>query len=373
MDDGSVLGTDQLVRLRTAQGHQILMHDTEETIYVGHATGNSWIELSKNGSINVYSHGGVNLRSEGDINFHSDGNINLNANNNINLHAAKISNVAATYSLPDTLFNSTTGTWYSADNQLHSIVTLAPTHEPFSRNILSNNTTLSNSIFVDTNQLISANTILTNYIDYSIAVTNAAWTANASSQETKINTLLANATAQQSTINNLSGNAVAQQSQINDLLGNVSSLTANVSSLTANVSSLTANVSNIVSLTSRTTVSASANIVLANTSANITVNGFKGYALYNITTSSNAWITVYSSISTRNSDAGRMFGNAANVNTGVIADAITTANITYRFTPAVYGYNDELVPDANIELRIYNNTPLTSNISVVLTLLKLEV
>jgi hypothetical protein len=164
MDDGSVLGVDQLVRLRTAGGHQVLMHDTEETIYIGHATGNSWIELSKTGSINIYSHGGVNLRSEGDINFHSDGNINLNADKNINLHAAKISNVAATYSLPDTLFNSNTGTWYSADNQIHSIATVAPTHEPFNRNTVANTSELSSSIFVDTNQLIQANLGMRGYV-----------------------------------------------------------------------------------------------------------------------------------------------------------------------------------------------------------------
>jgi hypothetical protein len=172
MDDGSVLGDDQLVRLRTATGHQILMHDTEETIYVGHATGNSWIELSKTGSINIYSHSGVNLRSEGDINFHSDGNINLNADKNINLHAAKISNVASTYSLPDTLFNSTTGTWYSADNQIHSITTVAPTHEPFNRNTVANTSELSSSIFVDTNQLTAANVGMKGYVDFSIITAN---------------------------------------------------------------------------------------------------------------------------------------------------------------------------------------------------------
>jgi hypothetical protein len=173
MDDGSVLGVDQLVRLRTAGGHQVLMHDTEETIYVGHATGNSWIELSKTGSINIYSHGGFNLRSEGDINFHSDGNINLNADKQLNLHANKISNVAATYSLPDTSFNSNTGTWNSVNNQLNSIVTVAPTHEPFDRISVANTSELSSSIFVDTNQLIAANTAMKGYVNGQILAANA--------------------------------------------------------------------------------------------------------------------------------------------------------------------------------------------------------
>jgi hypothetical protein len=149
------------------------MHDTEETIYVGHATGNSWIELSKTGSINIYSHGGFNLRSEGDINFHSDGNINLNADKQLNLHANKISNVAATYSLPDTSFNSNTGTWNSVNNQLNSIVTVAPTHEPFDRISVANTSELSSSIFVDTNQLIAANTAMKGYVNGQILAANA--------------------------------------------------------------------------------------------------------------------------------------------------------------------------------------------------------
>jgi hypothetical protein len=165
MDDGSVVGTDQLIRLRTAGGHQFLMHDTEETIYVGHANGNSWVELTKDGSVNLYSHGGFNLRSEGDINFHSDGNINLNADKQLNLHAKKISNVAATYSLPDTTFRSNTGTWNSANDQLNSIATVAPTHEPFNRTSLANTSALLSSIFVDTNQLIEANLGMRGYVD----------------------------------------------------------------------------------------------------------------------------------------------------------------------------------------------------------------
>jgi len=142
MDDGAVLGTDQLVRLRTAQGHQILMHDTEETIYISHAKGNSWVELTKDGSINIYSKSGFNLRSEGDINIHSDQDINMNAQGNINmrthgnavmLFTNAISNSTTLNSLPDTKFNANTGTWYSQANSISTISTVAPTHEPYFR------------------------------------------------------------------------------------------------------------------------------------------------------------------------------------------------------------------------------------------------
>ena len=142
MDDGAVLGQDQLVRLRTAQGHQILMHDTEETIYISHAKGNSWVELTRDGSINIYSKSGFNLRSEGDINIHSDQDINMNAQGNINmrthgnavmLFTNAISNSTTLNSLPDTQFNANTGTWNSIANSISTISTVAPTHEPFNR------------------------------------------------------------------------------------------------------------------------------------------------------------------------------------------------------------------------------------------------
>lgn len=143
MDDGSVLGVDQLVRLRTAGGHQILMHDTEETIYISHAKGNSWVELTADGSINIYSKSGFNLRSEGNINIHSDQNINMNAQGNINMRTRgnavvlttnTSANLSATVnSLPDSYFNANTGIWYSQANSISTIATVAPTHEPFIR------------------------------------------------------------------------------------------------------------------------------------------------------------------------------------------------------------------------------------------------
>jgi hypothetical protein len=132
MDDGSVLGVDQLFRLRTAAGHQILMHDTEQTIYISNAHGNSWVELSKDGSINVYSKSGFNLRSEGNVNIHSDQNINFNAVGNIYMN--KVANLSAvTNSVADTVFNTNTGTWNSVSNSLNTISTVAPTHEPYFR------------------------------------------------------------------------------------------------------------------------------------------------------------------------------------------------------------------------------------------------
>jgi hypothetical protein len=132
MDDGSVIGNDQLVRLRTAGGHQILFHDTEDVVYISHAKGSSWVELSANGSINIFSKEGFNLRSEGNVNIHSDQNINMHAVGNIYMNKAA-NTQAVINSLSDVEFNSDIGVWTSNANVLNSIVTIAPTHEPFNR------------------------------------------------------------------------------------------------------------------------------------------------------------------------------------------------------------------------------------------------
>ena len=88
MDDGDAVGDNQLVRLRTASGHQLLMHDTDGVVYIANGSGNAWIEMNKEGRIDVYSGvGGISLRTEGDFNLHSDANINMSAGNEIRMAA----------------------------------------------------------------------------------------------------------------------------------------------------------------------------------------------------------------------------------------------------------------------------------------------
>ena len=87
MDDGDQSGDNQLIRLRTASGHQFLMHDKDGIVYIANASGNAWIEMNSEGRIDVYSNGGINLRTEKDFNLHSDTNINLHAGNQIRMVA----------------------------------------------------------------------------------------------------------------------------------------------------------------------------------------------------------------------------------------------------------------------------------------------
>lgn len=89
MDDGDIFGNDQLVRLRSSGGHQILLHDKENIIYIGNSKGNTWVELTPNGSINIYSGESVNIRSTQDLNFHADRNINFHAGDTFKVYAEK--------------------------------------------------------------------------------------------------------------------------------------------------------------------------------------------------------------------------------------------------------------------------------------------
>jgi hypothetical protein len=90
MDDGDVAGKDQFIRLRTALGHQILMSDDGQTLFIIHSNGQSYIELGKEGTIDMYSTNSVNIRTQGDLNLHADNNININAKKDLNIAADNI-------------------------------------------------------------------------------------------------------------------------------------------------------------------------------------------------------------------------------------------------------------------------------------------
>ena len=198
MDDGDIEGKNALLRLRTSKGHQIMMNDTENFFYIVHANGQTWIELGKEGTVDIYSTNSVNVRTQGTINLHADKDINMFAGGNINLKSNAATNIGAVttlnmasesdmtiYSqttvgvlsdgsialqgqsggswnggaglklqadridlngagtssvikprlypkttLDDTTFDNSTG-WKVKPNALESIVTRAPTHEPY--------------------------------------------------------------------------------------------------------------------------------------------------------------------------------------------------------------------------------------------------
>ena len=95
MDDGDTNGANQLVRLRTSSGHQLVMSDSAGVVYLANADGTVWMEFSNNGMVDVYAQTGYNLRSGADINFHAEGNINMYANKSIKLKANEENGIVA--------------------------------------------------------------------------------------------------------------------------------------------------------------------------------------------------------------------------------------------------------------------------------------
>jgi hypothetical protein len=110
MDDGAADGTNQLTRLRTASGHQLLMHDTDGIVYIANGSGNAWIEMNRDGKIDLYSGvGGINIRTQGDFNLHSDANINMHAAGSIRMGAETdmVQSASAMFNMGDKgIFNS---------------------------------------------------------------------------------------------------------------------------------------------------------------------------------------------------------------------------------------------------------------------------
>lgn len=86
---------NELVRIRTRTGHQILLHNSEDLIYIGNARGTTWIELTSNGKIDIYAEDSISMHTKGDFNVTADKNINLTAKENINLNAKNILETAS--------------------------------------------------------------------------------------------------------------------------------------------------------------------------------------------------------------------------------------------------------------------------------------
>jgi hypothetical protein len=89
MDDGAQDGSDNLIRIRTAKGHQITMSDDGNCFYICHANGQAWVELGQEGTLDVYSTNSINLRTEGTINLHADHDVNIFAGGKMNLKSVK--------------------------------------------------------------------------------------------------------------------------------------------------------------------------------------------------------------------------------------------------------------------------------------------
>lgn len=94
-DGNPTLPANELIRLRTRTGHQILMHNTEDLIYITNSRGTAWIELSSDGKIDIFAQDSISVHTQTDLNFYADRDINMECGRNFNtkVHGEKHTHV----------------------------------------------------------------------------------------------------------------------------------------------------------------------------------------------------------------------------------------------------------------------------------------
>lgn len=80
---------NELIRFRTRTGHQILLHNSEDLIYIGNARGTTWIEMTSDGKIDIFAEDSISVHTGQDLNFFADRDINMQAGRNFNIKVAQ--------------------------------------------------------------------------------------------------------------------------------------------------------------------------------------------------------------------------------------------------------------------------------------------
>lgn len=75
------------MRIKSAWGHQIIMDDVNERIYISTARGKSYFEMDADGHVHCFADESYSVAAGGDINFTAGGSINLAAGADLNLAA----------------------------------------------------------------------------------------------------------------------------------------------------------------------------------------------------------------------------------------------------------------------------------------------
>jgi hypothetical protein len=109
-----------------------------------------------------------------------------------------------------------------------------------------------------------------------------------------------------------------------------------------------------------------------NATANLTINGFKSYLLYNMAVNTASWVRLYTDATARSADLTRVQGIDPTPGSGVLAEIITTSSYSQLISPGVVGFNNDATTSTNIYAAVTNLAPATSAVTVTLNVLPLE-
>ena len=105
---------------------------------------------------------------------------------------------------------------------------------------------------------------------------------------------------------------------------------------------------------------------------NLDITAYKAYALLKVEVSHASWVRLYINSSSRTSDSARLQGQDPLSGSGVLAEVITVGADVILIAPGVIGFNDESPVTNVIPLAVTNLSGGVADITVTLTLLKLE-
>ncbi len=107
-------------------------------------------------------------------------------------------------------------------------------------------------------------------------------------------------------------------------------------------------------------------------SGDLNISGYKGYVLYKITSSHEAWIRVFVDDASRQADDLRSEGTDPSPGGGVIAEVRTSGmNQSVLLTPGVMGFNNDNPRTTTMYLSVVNRSSVTTAIDITLTALKI--
>ena len=112
----------------------------------------------------------------------------------------------------------------------------------------------------------------------------------------------------------------------------------------------------------------------AGTTSDLIITGHRSYMLQKVSASSAAWVRVYTDAASRDADTSRLHTEDASPGSGVIAEGYTTTSgiTTFKMTPGVIGWNDDETPNRDIYLKVTNNETESADITVTLTIVRME-
>jgi lysozyme len=86
MDDAA---TNEYVQLSTKSGAQININETTGFVYLINRDGTSWVQMDKDGNVDIFGAKDITMRAQRDFNVRADRNINIEAGQNVFIKAAK--------------------------------------------------------------------------------------------------------------------------------------------------------------------------------------------------------------------------------------------------------------------------------------------